>query len=158
MAICKPDRCGEASSGTTIYGTILKAMAPNRSIPSSTVVPVLHYPDVVEAAEWLCRNYGFSIRLQIGTHRIQMLTADGTGAIVVREDDGIPRPTSVLVRVQDVVGLERRLRAANVNVLQPPTEFPYGERQMEVRDFNGHHWSFSETFADVDPASWLQPE
>lgn len=132
-------------------------MIANRSIPASTVIPVLHYPDVVEAADWLSKHFGSSVRLQVGTHRIQMLTADGSGAIVVREDDGVPRPASLLIRVDDVVGLERRLRAANVAVLQPPTDYPYGERQMEVIDFNGHRWSFSESIADVDPASWLQP-
>ena len=38
----------------------------NRSIPSATVIPVLIYPDVRAAVEWLTNAFGFSERLQIG--------------------------------------------------------------------------------------------
>jgi uncharacterized glyoxalase superfamily protein PhnB len=42
----------------------------NRSIPSSTVIPVLVYPDVREAAAWLESAFGFAERLRIGdAHR-----------------------------------------------------------------------------------------
>jgi uncharacterized glyoxalase superfamily protein PhnB len=45
-------------------------MKPNRSIPMSTVVPVLIYPDVREAVAWLTAAFGFSERVQIGeNHR-----------------------------------------------------------------------------------------
>ncbi len=131
-------------------------MRNNRSMPSSTVIPVLPYPDVAQAAEWLCSNFGFTVRLQIGTHRAQLLTADGSGAVVVREQIGLPSPASVTVRVQDVLGLEARLQD-KVHVLHPATDYPYGERQLTVEDFNGHVWTFSESIADVDPASWLRP-
>jgi uncharacterized glyoxalase superfamily protein PhnB len=35
-----------------------------------------------------------------------------------------------------------------------PTDFEYGERQYTAADPAGHQWTFSETLADVDPASW----
>ena len=51
-------------------------MRPNRSIPSDTVIPVLVYPDVREAVEWLTNAFGFEERLQIGeNHRSQMGSA-----------------------------------------------------------------------------------
>ena len=34
-------------------------MKPNRSIPASTVIPVLIYPDVREAVAWLGAAFGF---------------------------------------------------------------------------------------------------
>ena len=40
----------------------------NRSIPSSTVIPVLHYLDVRAAVAWLQRAFDFHERLEIGTH------------------------------------------------------------------------------------------
>jgi uncharacterized glyoxalase superfamily protein PhnB len=43
----------------------------NRSIPSATVIPVLAYADAREAAQWLCRSFGFAERLRIGNHRVQ---------------------------------------------------------------------------------------
>ena len=30
----------------------------NRSLPETTVIPVLAYPDVIDAAEWLCSAFG----------------------------------------------------------------------------------------------------
>jgi uncharacterized glyoxalase superfamily protein PhnB len=46
----------------------------NRSIPSATVIPVLIYPDVREAVDWLSAAFGFSERVRIGEdHRSQTL-------------------------------------------------------------------------------------
>jgi uncharacterized glyoxalase superfamily protein PhnB len=33
-------------------------------------------------------------------------------------------------------------------------DYPYGERQYSAVDVGGHHWTFSESIADVDPADW----
>ena len=61
-------------------------MLANRSIPRVTVIPVLAYPDVNEAAEWLCNAFGFSVCLRIGSHRVQLNVRDG--AVIVREMRG----------------------------------------------------------------------
>jgi len=55
----------------------------NRSIPRATVIPVLAYPDVNQAAAWLCDAFGFSVRLRIGNHRVQLNVGDGP--VIVRE-------------------------------------------------------------------------
>ena len=48
-------------------------MRSNRSIPQSTVVPVLIYPDVRAAVEWLGAAFGFVERVRIGEgHRAQL--------------------------------------------------------------------------------------
>ncbi len=52
-------------------------MFSNRSIPHATVIPVLAYPDVNHAAAWLCDAFGFSVRLRIGDHRVQLNVGDG---------------------------------------------------------------------------------
>ena len=52
-------------------------MITNRSIPCSTVIPELPYPDVSRAADWLCGAFGFSVRLRIANHRVQMNVGDG---------------------------------------------------------------------------------
>ena len=58
-------------------------LPPNRSIPPSTVIPVLAYADVRGAVAWLGRAFGFTERLQIADHRSQL--AFGDGALVVAE-------------------------------------------------------------------------
>ena len=56
-------------------------MIRNRSVPDVDVIPVLAYPDVSEAADWLRRAFGFRVRLRIGGHRVQL--AHGNGAVIV---------------------------------------------------------------------------
>jgi len=129
----------------------------NRSIPSATIIPELAYADVPAAAAWLCRAFGFTERLRIGDHRIQLLA--GAGAIVVmdrsRDDAGaLPSAHGILVRVESVDAHYQRAVAAGADVSSAPVTHPFGERQYGARDPGGHRWTFSETVDDVDPASW----
>ena len=54
-------------------------MLSNRSIANATVIPVLAYPDVHEAADWLCKAFGFKVRLRIADHRVQLSVGEGGG-------------------------------------------------------------------------------
>jgi uncharacterized glyoxalase superfamily protein PhnB len=128
-------------------------MTANRSVPDATVMPVLPSDDVAETVAWLVRAFGFRERLRIGDHRAQLTF--GGGAIVVVRRSGTERVASeVLVRVPDADAHHRRAQAAGATILQPPTDHAYGERQYVARDPDGHTWTFSETIADVDPATW----
>jgi uncharacterized glyoxalase superfamily protein PhnB len=128
------------------------ALPSNRSIPAAPVIPTLAYPDVREAADWLCRAFGFRVRLRIGDHRVQ-LTYDG-GAVVVTKGDGGGAGHGVLVRVEDADAHRRQAAAAGARILDEPADHPYGERQYNAEDPGGHHWTFSQSIADVDPADW----
>ena len=127
----------------------------NRSIPPVVVIPVLMYPDVREAAAWLCRAFGFVERLRIADHRIQLTFGDGA---VVAAEGAKPGPGdrthSVLVRVADAGAHCDRARKAGAVIVNPPTDYPFGERQYTAEDLGGHRWTFSQTIADADPASW----
>ncbi len=135
-------------------------MRDNRSIPSSVVIPVLVYPDVREAVAWLSEAFGFEERLRIGeSHRSQLRVGDGAVIVAdVRHDQRPPRDGevthSVLVRVEDVDAHCARARKHGARILMEPTDFEYGERQYTAADPVGHRWTFSQTLADVDPASW----
>lgn len=132
-------------------------MQSNRSIPSATVIPVLSYADANEAAKWLCDAFGFRVRLRIADHRIQMF-AGTDGAFVIRKDDGAGpaanRGHAMMIRVVDANAHFARSVGAGATVVNPPAEHPYGERQYTVTDIGGHSWTFSQSIADVDPASW----
>ena len=128
------------------------ALPANRSMPASTVIPVLIYSDVAAAATWLCGAFGFRVRLRIADHRIQLVVGDGH--VVVAAGAAAPLGHSVMVRVPDLAAHHDRACAGGARVLSPPTEYPYGERQYTVQDPYGHVWTFSESVADVDPAAW----
>jgi uncharacterized glyoxalase superfamily protein PhnB len=131
-------------------------MLTNRSMPRSTVIPELAYPNVAEAADWLCDAFGFTVRLRIADHRIQLNVGDG--AVVVTEA-GDPSSSNVLahgvmVRVEDVDAHHARAAAHGARILRPPTDYPFGERQYTAIDPGGHRWTFSQSIADIHPSDW----
>jgi uncharacterized glyoxalase superfamily protein PhnB len=133
----------------------------NRSIPSATVIPVLIYPDVRAAVEWLTAAFGFVERVQIGEdHRSQMRVGEDGAVIIgdVRYDRVPPREGEsthgVMVRVDDARAHCERARGHGARILMEPVDFEYGERQYTVEDLAGHHWTFSETLEDVHPDTW----
>jgi uncharacterized glyoxalase superfamily protein PhnB len=133
-------------------------MIVNRSVPRAAVIPVLTYDDVVEASEWLCRAFGFKERLRIGDHRVQVVFGDGavilTAGGAERRVAAGPVTHAVHVRVDDADRHHEQAKRSGARILQPPGDFPYGERQYSALDLAGHHWTFSQSIADVDPASW----
>jgi uncharacterized glyoxalase superfamily protein PhnB len=124
----------------------------NRSVPAATVIPVLAYPDVREAVDWLCEAFGFRERLRIASHRAQLVLGDG--AVIVTERQGAAEPALVHVRVEDADRHCEHAVAAGARLVSPPAEYPYGERQYTAEDPGGHRWTFSQSVEDVDPASW----
>jgi uncharacterized glyoxalase superfamily protein PhnB len=125
----------------------------NRSMPPGPVIPELPYADVVAAARWLCAAFGFTERLRIGSHRIQIRVGDG--AVVAIEGGGAPGSGSrVMVPVADVDRHYATAVAAGAQVTGEPTTHPYGERQYSAIDPGGHRWTFSQSVSDSDPASW----
>ncbi|MDX6596126.1 MAG: hypothetical protein QOE87_13 [Gaiellales bacterium] len=135
-------------------------MKPNRSIPRSTVIPVLIYADVRDAVVWLSAAFGFTERVRIGeNHRSQMQVGDGAVILGdVRYDRRPPRAGevthSVVVRVEDADAHCERARTHGARILEEPRDFEYGERQYAAEDFAGHQWTFSQTLADVAPEEW----
>lgn len=133
-------------------------MLPNKSIPRATVIPVLAYPDVNQAASWLCEAFGFTVRLCIANHRVQLNVGDG--AVIVRElhPDEVNAPLglghSITIRVEDADAHCRNARNRGVRITQDPVTYPYGERQYKAEDLAGHSWLFSQSVADVHPEVW----
>ena len=127
----------------------------NRSTPNTAVIPVLYYPDVREAVEWLTTALPFTERLRIGDHRCQLL--HGNGAIVVATPGGhadaapstlqSPGAHSVLLRVTGIDQLFERAKATGALVLAEPADHMYGERQCSFVDPWGARGRFRRRFS-----------
>jgi uncharacterized glyoxalase superfamily protein PhnB len=126
-------------------------MIANRSVPSAVIIPELPYDDVAQASDWLCRAFGFTERLRIGDHRAQLVFGDGAVIVTAR---GATSRVALLVRVDDADRHHAQAKRSGARILQAPTDYPFGERQYSAEDLGGHVWTFSESIADVDPASW----
>jgi uncharacterized glyoxalase superfamily protein PhnB len=138
-------------------------MVTNRSAPPATVIPVLSYEDVGAASDWICNVFGFKERLRIGTHRAQLVFGDGALIVNERQQAGPPESAaspkdelghSVHIHVEDVDLHYEHARQAGAHILSAPESFPFGERQYSALDLGGHTWTFSQSIADIDPASF----
>jgi len=137
-------------------------MKKNRSAPNTAVIPVLYYPDVREAVDWLTTALPFTVRLRNSDTRCQL--SHSNGAIVVAKP-GVhadaasstqqsPAAHSITLRVTAIDELFGRAKAAGARVLAEPANHMYGERQCSFLDPWGHPWTLSETIFDSDPADW----
>jgi len=132
----------------------------NRSAPPAAVAPVLVYADVAEAAAWLCRVFGFVEHVRIADHRAQL--GFGEGALIVadathgrRAPDAAADVThAVLVRVESVDAHHAKAKSGGAEIVNPPADMAFGERQYSAKDLAGHHWTFTEGIADVAPEDW----
>jgi uncharacterized glyoxalase superfamily protein PhnB len=59
-----------------------------------------------------------------------------------------------MVRVENAAVHHERTLRSGARIVQPLSDFPYGERQYTAEDPGGHRWTFSETIADVAPEDW----
>ncbi len=122
------------------------------------VIPVLPYRDIQAAHDYLIRVLGFTSG---GVEQ------DGGGRVVhaeVRAGDrrfwlheasaGLAPPASsgtrsggAVVHVADVDGHFERAQRAGAEILRPPIDEGYGQREYGLRDCEGHDWFFATPFA-----------
>jgi len=149
-------------------------MIENRSAPPGDVVPKLIYADVAHAVDWLCNAFGFTLRLSvrdgggaIGHAQLHV----GSGAVMLgpaRTGQGFTSPDHAVlapprtgevshfvhVRVENVDRHFEQAKRAGARILNPPEDYPFGERQYTAEDFAGHRWTFSQSIADITPEAW----
>ncbi len=130
----------------------------------------LFYEDPAKAIDWLCRAFGFTVRLRIEgeggrIEHSELVYEDGL--IMVGSEGGHSReehrksPRSVggastqglCVAVEDADGHCATARAAGARILSEPKTTDYGEdywadRTYEAEDLEGHRWVFMQRVRD----------
>ena len=127
------------------------------------------YDDAGPAIDWLCRAFGFDVRLKVegegGRIEHSELTF-GDGLVMVGEASG-PRRTStaspkslggkntqsLMLFVDDVDAHCARARAAGATITMEPAVHDYGDdhwadRSYGALDPEGHNWWFTERIRD----------
>jgi uncharacterized glyoxalase superfamily protein PhnB/uncharacterized protein YndB with AHSA1/START domain len=134
------------------------ALAPNRSIPQATFIPVRSYPDLTVPRQFLCDVLGAREQLRVGEQGAQFVLGNGAMAAWQWTPEANPAggrpPATLTVRVTDVHAAVARAVAMGASLITPPTDHAFGERQAVLKDPAGHSWTLSQTIADVDPQSW----
>lgn len=129
----------------------------------------LFYDDAAKAIDWLCRAFGFEVRLKVegegGRIEHSELTF-GDGLIMVGSAGGkssrdVPLPAKsprsldgvitqgLFIYVDDVDAHCDRAKAGGAKVIEPPTTTDYGEEYWSDRtyravDLEGHQWWFGQ--------------
>jgi uncharacterized glyoxalase superfamily protein PhnB len=139
----------------------------------------LFYDDPARAIDWLCRVFGFEVRLKVegeggriehselvfGEGLIMVGAAGGRSGRAVPVPGRSPRSVDgantqcLCVFVDDVDAHCERARAAGAKVLEEPVTTDYGQaywsdRSYRAEDLEGHNWWFMQRVRDrVPPAA-----
>lgn len=130
------------------------------------IYPTFRYRDAAAMIDWLCRAFGFVVRVRYGDgDAVQHAELSLGSSIImlgqVRDDEygrmvGAPGDRggqSTYVAVEDTDALFDRARAAGATILQEPADRPYGSRDFICADPEGNVWSFGTYWPKVaDPA------
>jgi uncharacterized glyoxalase superfamily protein PhnB len=134
------------------------------------------YDDAPAAIDWLCRTFGFEVRLKVEGEGGRIEHSElvfGDGLVMVGSTGGkqhranpVPgkSPRSIggantqtlCIIVDDVDAHFRHAKSTGAKIIDEPTTTDYGEeywsdRSYRVEDPEGHHWWFMQRMRDQDP-------
>jgi uncharacterized glyoxalase superfamily protein PhnB len=139
---------------------------------------MLRYDDPTAAVEWLCRVFRFREHVRLsasdGSVNVAELEGPGGGWLMVggsaayrerlrsklegyREQLERPWPNlshSTTVLVDDVDAHYEHTKASGATVLVKPTDQPWGIREYEALDLEGHLWNFGKRLHEAEPEQW----
>jgi len=128
----------------------------------------LYYRDPATAIDWLCRSFGFEVRLKVVGDQGRIEHSElvfGDGLIMVGDEAKVPpgqsayrrsprsvgggNTQSLLVYVDDAEAHCARARAAGARIVSEPRTEDYGDdywsdRIYGAEDLEGHQWWFSQ--------------
>ena len=114
------------------------------------IIPILNVRDVEASLKYYVEVLGFDHPWHWG-HPATFggVGADGSEIHFCLNGQGNPG-TWLAIWVDDVNALYERLRSRPVDIRQPPTTFPWGVRELNIADPDGHRIRFS-TATDAPP-------
>ncbi len=134
------------------------------------IASAVYYEDAAAAIDWLCRAFGFAVRVKIagegGSIEHSELTY-GEGLIMVGQSGLAHKPSfrysprslsgantqNMMVFVDDADAHCEHARANGATIIKEPTTVDYGaewwtDRGYECEDLEGHHWWFYQRLRD----------
>jgi MerR family transcriptional regulator, thiopeptide resistance regulator len=126
---------------------------PAMATESSDLIPLLACADIVGEHDFLVTVLGFEsggvesapdgtvvhAEVRAGSRRVWLHRADPEGGLLPPGRGG-PAGGGIVVHVSDVDSHHDRARAAGAEVLYPPRDEDYGQREYGIRDPEGHLW------------------
>lgn len=117
------------------------------------VTPILRVSDFDRSVAYYVETLGFRVDWTDG--RFGSVTRDRTSLMLSEGSQGCPG-TWMWIGVSDADALHDELRARGATIRHPPTNYPWGSREVHVFDPDGHVLRFgSESRADEPLGEWL---
>lgn len=97
--------------------------------------PILRVSDFDASVEYYTRTLGFEMAWSVGRFGC---VRRGDASLMLCEGRQGCSSTWVYVGVSDADALHDELRARGAHIRHPPTNFPWGARELHVFDLDGH--------------------
>jgi catechol 2,3-dioxygenase-like lactoylglutathione lyase family enzyme len=109
------------------------------------ITPILCVADFEASMEYYTKKLGFQRAWDWGKPKsFGCVRRDGIDVFLCLKGQGQPG-TWIFVTVQDVDALHAECAATGATIVQPPTDQPWGCRELVVRDPDGHTIRFAQT-------------
>lgn len=130
--------------------------SPETAVRFGGVTPILRVSDFDRSVAYYTDALGFSLAWKGG--RFGCVSRGETSLMLSEGSQGCPG-TWVWVGVGDADALHDELRARGATIRHPPTNYPWGSREVHVFDPDGHVLRFgSESRAGEPLGEWLDEE
>jgi predicted enzyme related to lactoylglutathione lyase len=107
------------------------------------IVPILSVQDVPASLECYADKLGFQTKWDWGTPpTFACVARDGIQIFLCQGVQGRPG-TWIQLFVDDVDALHEEYKKSGAIIRQPPTNFPWHTREMNVEDLDGHRFRMS---------------
>jgi uncharacterized glyoxalase superfamily protein PhnB len=134
----------------------------NRTVPTDTVIPHVHYRNLEDAIAWLTRAFGFEEHFRYGDPISGAQMRAGKAWIMIhhlKPNAATPKELgygtqSLTIFIAEVEPHYERAKSAGAAIVEEPHETVYGEFQYAANDLDGHLWLFSRHARDLSPTDW----
>lgn len=116
--------------------TTFQAPGSDRHVEFGGVTPILRVTDFEASLAFYIDALGFTVDWRTGDGHAAVRR--GNVAIMLSADDQGQAGTWLYVGVNDVDALHDELRGKEVPIRHPPTNYPWGARELQVADPDGH--------------------
>ena len=111
------------------------------------ITPVVYYADVVAAAEWLCRAFGFWCRGKMGSDFAELELAGGVVLLRRADDQRMPARSMTYAYVDDVETHFTRTQEAGGTIVEGIHR--RGDTVYIAEDLEHHRWTFAQARASM---------
>jgi len=122
----------------------------------NSAVPIFRVNDLDASVTYYVERLGF--QLEWRSDPLASVARDRTSIMLSKGDQG-HSGTWVWIAASDVDELYNELQARGARLRHPPTNYPWGSRECQVSDLDGHVLRFgSESKPDEPFGDWLDGE